>query len=475
MNAPRTVHASSARHEDLINALVHALSQRALFSASHPRVRASAEELLRGLRARLAEDGKDAFFVGLVNGRLVHEGRLLLGSTLVGRRLVTLLEHLRCGGLLLRRTAEVDDLLALLDVCLQVRGPLGTLEDARKLLAPLGDRVQLSPPYEDPAWFGQFLFGKLESDAQALAGGLGTYRNLLDSVERAHRRAGSGGSVDPDDARSSAEGMLAAIESDGLCDLLHVVRYPNYDTYTVGHSVRVAVLAVQVGRELGLAAPLLVELGTAGLLHDIGKATLPHEILFKHGALTDEERQLVARHPRIGAEMLLAVPNAGELSVGAAFGHHVRHDRGGYPRTPAWYERSLTTSIVQACDVYEALTAVRPYKPALTARRAFEIMLDDRGAFDPTALGGLIRCMGLYPPGTRVALTDGRRAEVLASGAALDRPRILVTHGADGRTLDASERPVVDLASVERAELAIARALIERPAPVAHDEKHGCC
>ncbi|MCK6448201.1 MAG: HD domain-containing protein [Planctomycetes bacterium] len=475
MSTPPNLSVQTSTHEELVNALVHALSQRALFSREHPRVSGAAHEFAAAVAARLDADRKDAWFLGLVNGRLVHEGRLLLGSTLVGRKLVRQLEWLRCGGLLLKRGLAAEEVLGLLELCVRVREPLESLEVARKALDTVGEHVQLSPPYEDPAWFGQFLFERVESDGAEGSGTFRTYRSLFDSVETAHARAGGGGSVDPDAARGSAEGLISTLESDGFSDLLQVVRYPNYDTYTVGHSVRVAVLAVQVGRSLGFERELLVELGTAGLLHDIGKSNLPHEILFKPGALSDDERRVVARHPKVGAELLLAVPNAGELSIGAAFGHHLRHDGGGYPRVPPWFERSTTTSIVQACDVYEALTAVRPYKPALSARRAFEIMLDDRGAFDPAALGALIRSLGIYPPGTRVELVDGTRAEVLAAGTELTRPIVRTTHAADGRALAEAERRTLDLAAIEPADLSIARALIERPAPIAAHERHGCC
>ena len=108
---------ATASYEGLVNQLVQAISQRALFHRDHPRVLGAAREFARGLRARLEASGKEAFFLGLVQGRLVHDGRFLFGSTLLGRKLVTFLTRLRCGGILLRDSITEADVLVLLDLC----------------------------------------------------------------------------------------------------------------------------------------------------------------------------------------------------------------------------------------------------------------------------------------------------------------------------------------------------------------------
>jgi hypothetical protein len=210
--------------------------------------------------------------------------------------------------------------------------------------------------------------------------------------------------------------------------------------------VRVALLTLLVGRHLGFDQRVLVEIGTAGLLHDVGKSKIPHEVLFKRGRLDDAERKIIETHPAIGAKILLATQDAPPLGIAAAFGHHLRHDRGGYPRLADWGTTGRVTSLVHVCDVFEALTAVRPYKPPLTPQRAYEIMLADHGAFDPSAFAAFVAAVGLYPPGSRVRLTSGEEGFVLRVGRDPTRPVIELTRGKGGRPLAKSDRLAIDLA-----------------------------
>jgi HD-GYP domain-containing protein (c-di-GMP phosphodiesterase class II) len=211
---------------------------------------------------------------------------------------------------------------------------------------------------------------------------------------------------------------------------------------------------------LNLPTHTLTELGTAGLLHDVGKSKIPREILFKPARLDDEERAVMSQHPRLGAQLLAAHPHAGAMSIGAAFGHHLRRDRRGYPSIGSWHPVGKATALMHVCDVFEALTAVRPYKPALTPRRAFEIMLRDSGAFHPGALAVLLRCMGLYPPGSRVLLSSGERGTVVAAGADIERPRLQLTHDVRGCALPAEAQRELDLAT--EIEVSVVR-LLEDP------------
>ena len=122
------------------------------------------------------------------------------------------------------------------------------------------------------------------------------------------------------------------------------------------------------------------------------------------------------------------------------------------------------------------MTAVRPYKPALSPRRAFEIMAADEGAFHPAALGALVRSLGLYPPGTSVELSSGERGVVLLAGADLERPKVRVTHDGQGRALPTSEQIELDLGRATDAALSIVRALeIVRPHAADEAGTHDAC
>ena len=84
----------------------------------------------------------------------------------------------------------------------------------------------------------------------------------------------------------------------------------------------------------------------------------------------------MSAHPTLGATILLENQGVGPLGVAAAWGHHLRFDGGGYPPTPSWRIKSKVTSLVQACDVFEALTAVRPYKAPMAPRRGCSARVD---------------------------------------------------------------------------------------------------
>ncbi|MCI5157680.1 MAG: HD domain-containing protein [Candidatus Electrothrix sp. AUS1_2] len=196
---------------------------------------------------------------------------------------------------------------------------------------------------------------------------------------------------------------------------------------------------------LGIPREQLVDIGTAALLHDVGKGRIPSEIIYKRGRLTDEEFALMRSHPEFGAEILLEHKEATPMQIAAAWGHHIRFDGGGYPASPSWAVRSRFIHLIQICDVFEALTAVRPYKPSITPLAAFGIMVNDKGAFDPGLLSAFITALGIYPPGSQVRLNNGYRATVVATGREIDKPKVRITHDRTGAEIDTEKAPVVDL------------------------------
>jgi putative nucleotidyltransferase with HDIG domain len=193
----------------------------------------------------------------------------------------------------------------------------------------------------------------------------------------------------------SAEESFLGSQVGGLVRLL-----AEKDEYTEGHTRRVALLAVSVGEELGVAPARLRDLATGGLLHDIGKLSVPDEVLKKPAALDDAEYALVQKHTIWGDSLL------GRLGFSARVrelvrDHHERLDGKGYPYGAT--ALSLETRVLAVCDVYDALCSERVYRQAWTHERAIELLREDAGsAFDARCVEAL----------ERVLARDGRTAAI---------------------------------------------------------------
>jgi HD-GYP domain-containing protein (c-di-GMP phosphodiesterase class II) len=169
-----------------------------------------------------------------------------------------------------------------------------------------------------------------------------------------------------------------------------MVRLAEKDTSTEEHTRRVAALAVEVGEELGLSPARLRSLAIGGLLHDIGKLSLPSAILQKPGPLDDDEYEIVKLHPGRGEELLLELGGFDESVTRLVLDHHERLDGTGYPRRLRAEELDLPTRILAVCDVYDALVSERVYRPAWPQERALALLRDESGtAFDERCVDAL--------------------------------------------------------------------------------------
>jgi HD-GYP domain-containing protein (c-di-GMP phosphodiesterase class II) len=173
------------------------------------------------------------------------------------------------------------------------------------------------------------------------------------------------------------------------------VRLAEKDVSTEEHTRRVALWAVQVGEELGLSPTRLRNLAAGGLLHDMGKLSVPGEILTKPEALSDEEFSVIKRHTQWGERLLRELggfPLAVRMLV---LNHHERLNGSGYPRGLAGSELDLETRILGVCDVYDALVSPRVYRPAWSEADALALLRSEAGrAFDArcvTALEHVLR------------------------------------------------------------------------------------
>jgi HD-GYP domain-containing protein (c-di-GMP phosphodiesterase class II) len=170
------------------------------------------------------------------------------------------------------------------------------------------------------------------------------------------------------------------------------VRLADKDAYTERHTRRVALLTVRVGEQLGLSASRLRTLAIGGLVHDIGKLSVPDAILKKPAALDDEEYGVVQGHPEWGNKLLNELGGFSQAVRHLVRDHHERLDGAGYPRGLKAEEIDLDTRILSVCDVYDALISKRVYRPAWSHDDAIALLRREAGtAFDARCVAALER------------------------------------------------------------------------------------
>jgi putative nucleotidyltransferase with HDIG domain len=174
--------------------------------------------------------------------------------------------------------------------------------------------------------------------------------------------------------------------------LLPVLEFPGQDVANALHAINVALLAMTLGESLGMASRDVHAVGSAGLLHDVGIAGLPEELLAR-SALAPDERARIEEHPAIGARMLLARGAVFDLAAIVAYEHHMRPDGSGFPRLRVPREMHYVSRLVAVCDVYDALRTPRPWRPAWSPRRALEFVEEGAGTMFDAGLARAFTAM----------------------------------------------------------------------------------
>ena len=185
-----------------------------------------------------------------------------------------------------------------------------------------------------------------------------------------------------------------------------------HDEYTYAHCVNVSVVAIGIGRQLGMSRTALANLGVAAILHDIGKLRVPAEVLSKPGKLTDEEWQAIKRHPLEGVLLTTQVPGLSALNLellAVCHQHHLTCDGNGYPKGTRTIRPTTSSRIVAVADCFDALTSHRTYRARpLSGFEALQLLLGpDHARYDTAVVWALVKTVGLYPAGTLILTTEG--------------------------------------------------------------------
>ena len=247
------------------------------------------------------------------------------------------------------------------------------------------------------------------------------------AVTTMFQEARLGKAVDTNGARRLIEDISASvIRHPGA--LISLARLKTADDYTYMHSVAVCALMVALARQLKLDEAQTRSAGIAGLLHDLGKALMPMDVLNKPGKLTDAEFAIIKRHPEAGHELLAGHSDVDAIALDVVLHHHEKTDGSGYPKRLKAGQISLYAKMGAVCDVYDAITSNRPYKagwdPAESLRKMAEWCA---GHFDAVVFEAFVKSLGIYPIGSLVKLSSGRLGIVVEqSQGSLLQPRVRV-------------------------------------------------
>lgn len=360
-----------------LTALAQALSTMGLYKGAHP-ARERAADTVHERILELQEDG------------VLHEFTFLRGEVIHGDRPIRELREWgwsdRLGKLGLER--------------LELTGPVSRddldlfLED---LLARLADRpipsAEVRQMRETSIRYGLVQMKDTEHRGSEGGGGhdeeldtatLGfTLEDEADTVRWIHEELKSGKELHLLEAEAVVRSLSVAMHGDQEF-LVPLLRLKEFDQYTTTHSLNVSVLAMSLAEHIGLGVAETRAFGISGLLHDLGKTSVPDEILNKPGKLTDEEREIMNSHTVEGARLIMKSDRHLDLAAVVAYEHHIRIDGGGYPTLAFPRKCHHCSNLVHVCDVFDALRTHRPYRDAWEHDRVIEYISERAGSeFEP--------------------------------------------------------------------------------------------
>lgn len=221
-----------------------------------------------------------------------------------------------------------------------------------------------------------------------------------------------GKAIDTASLDSVVDDVTASIERNESA-LISLARLKHKDDYTYMHSVAVCGLMIALGKQLSLPEAEIEQVGMAGLLHDIGKARVPLDILNKPGKLTDQEYAIVQQHAQHGYEMLKEAGISDPIALDVCLHHHEKYDGTGYPERHKAEGISIYARMGAVCDVYDAITSNRPYKEGWEPAVSLQRMAQWQGQFDQVIFKAFVKSLGIYPVGSTVKLDSERLAVVI--------------------------------------------------------------
>jgi len=252
-----------------------------------------------------------------------------------------------------------------------------------------------------------------------------------------------GGAVSFKQAKRAIQNIIDLMVDDEAA-VLGLTTLRCHDQYTHNHSVNVSLLSIALANRVGYPKVELADLGLAALFHDMGKSTIPMEVLNKPGEFTDEDWVAMRNHPTEGVlslSKMRGITNLPGRMAAASFEHHMNQDFSGYPKLTVPWTLSLTGRILTIADCYDAMTSSRVYRrEPMSPSKVLNMMFSKSGkAFDAVLLKLFVNCVGIIPIGSLVMLETSELAVVLKPAtdkANAERPFVKVITDPQGNPVD---------------------------------------
>jgi hypothetical protein len=369
--------------ERLIVHIAASINIRALYAAGHPRVGQAVQSILDDLSAALA--GREAVTLFIVGEDLIADDRPLRRSGIYQQAFVRALRRRRVERLTLVRGLDAAQCLQFVSAMAAGATPASTpnvivggveIAIADGASGGGGEARPSAPISSAQVEEGQEAFARFRTDRQ------GSLRKMEEVVW------------------SLMETLARSAH-----DVIPLAPLKSHDEYTFVHSVNVSLLVLAQARSFGIQGPMLHALGLSALCHDVGKLSVPLDVLNRPGKLEGEDWRVMQSHAEIGAWQLAALDEAPPLSVVVAYEHHLRFD--GQPTYPVLRRPrrpALASQLTALADTFDAISTLRPYQAPHARPVALDILKKRAGTFlDPLLVGNFQRLAAAAtdPPASR--------------------------------------------------------------------------
>lgn len=349
----------------------------------------------------------------------------------------------KIGGVTLSVTVESKDLREFASLFVSLDPGNNTIEDLQKEITARGiDGIVLEEQRQLQIRKAPET-GSMDPKAQRKLDAKNGYAKLAGSVGALTQSAHEGGKISFKQAKRAIQNIIDRMADDETA-VLGLTTLRCHDQYTHNHSVNVSLLSMALANRAGYPKVELADLGLAALFHDMGKSTIPMEVLNKPGEFTDEDWVAMRNHPTEGVlslSKMRGLTNLPGRMAAASFEHHMNLDFSGYPKLTVPWTLSLTGRILTIADCYDAMTSSRVYRrEPMSPSKVLNMMLSKSGkAFDPVLLKLFVNCVGIIPIGSLVMLDTNELAVVLKPAtdkADAERPFVRVITDPQGDSID---------------------------------------